>query len=131
MANRVIEDISVFRAKCTYIRDVVKSFLTFSTSVISTIQGKSDASKTQPLSALQKSIATWFVLYCALIDECTYIISGDISSARHNGDKAKHQHTRTASREIYRGLWLSRCSADGIEYEVRQLPPKEQTKPVS
>lgn len=124
MANRIVEDIALFEIKCRNLHDVAKAFDCYSSSVLNRFVDL-------PLNVLLETISTWFVLFCALTDECTYLLSGDITSPRHRADKAKFQHNRVASRERYMGEWQSRCSADGIEYEVRQLPVHEQTKPVS
>ena len=130
MTDRLIKDIKAFQAKCSALSDLVTHFVNFSATTETRIASTSQDGSS-PLKTLRHTIACWFVLYCALHDEFMFLISGDTSCSRHAADKSLYQHSRAAAREVHKGDWLSRCSYDGLNYEIRQVPSKALSRPVS
>jgi hypothetical protein len=91
----------------------------------------SSSSSTNRINIFKKQVSEWFICYLAVYDEFFALYVGNISLPRHSSssEQSRYQHHRQGRdhADVYKGaVWMSKCSMDGIQYEVSQLRSEDE-----
>lgn len=116
-SNKLNQLLGGFSRKINNFEDLFNRFREYTTLIFNQLTSQ------QKVSIIKNIISEWFVCYITIYDEFFSLYVGNIWLPRHMNEQTIYEHVRKGRdhADAYKGLWTSKCSMDGIVYEVTRL----------
>ncbi len=121
MSERLFALLDAFAEKISNFQKLFTKFQDYSSCLITQLSNKK-------LKLLKLLVSEWFICYLSVYDEFFSLYVGNIWLPRHMHEQSIYQHLRKGRdhAHAYKGAWTSKCSLDGIVYEINKLSNEDE-----